>query len=444
MSATAAARGLSGIAFTGAVFRLAQGGEHALPQFGSNLRVQSIANILRRSGYTVAQLSALTSQRYGCRSPYFIPPTFLYKLRSGITPHICQIVALSQSTGYRFLDWMRIFGFDLHQIPRLQVQLHPDRTVLVTPIEFETASFGSRSLRSHSSAIREGPGGLSLRCRLRGDLRSEEGRYCFAKIGRHDALISRKLFPGMIVRVDRRYRQPIDGDGSSSLPTLLWLLEQPGGLTCSHLRWIGDDQVVVLPSRPPLGRLPLCLSREARVIGLVNPEPGSARPETPQFGAGPSQTENPFASPFGQVETSFSSSLRSARRRTGLTFRAAHHLTAAIARILANPDYVIGLGLLSDYEATDRLPRHIAKIISLCIAYCLDIRQLLGATGVYVDDSDKMPLCVVDPMVRFGRDFLDAGNGTEPSPWAPATFGPARTQSREFRGSSSGKVLSET
>jgi hypothetical protein len=408
MSATAAARGLSGIAFTGAVFRPAQGGEHALPQYGSNYRVQSIANVLRRSGYTIAQLSRLTSQRYGCRSPYFIPPTFLYKLRSGVTPHICQIVALSQSTGYRFVDWMLTFGFDLHQIPRLQVQLHPDSTVLVTPIEFETTSFQARFLRSPSTAIREGLGGLSLRSRLRDNLRSEDGRYCFAKIGRHDALISRKLFPGMIVRVDRRYRQPMDGDGRSSLPSLLWLLEQPGGLTCSQLRWIGDDQVVLLPSRPPLGSLPLCLSREARVIGLVNLEPGSARPETSQFGPGPRQIENPLSSPFGRVETSFSRSLRSARGRTRLTFRAAHRLTAAIARILSNPDYVIGLGLLSDYEATDRLPRHIAKIISLCIVYCLDIRQLLATAGVYIDDSNKMSLRVADSLVSFGPDFPDS------------------------------------
>ena len=89
------------------------------------------------SGHTVTQLSILSRQRYGSASPYFIPPTFLYKLRSGVTPHICQIASLSQCTGYRFLDWMRLLGFDLHQIPRLQVQLHPERTVLVTPVGFE-------------------------------------------------------------------------------------------------------------------------------------------------------------------------------------------------------------------------------------------------------------------------------------------------------------------
>ena len=96
--------------------------------------------------------------------------------------------------------------------------------------------------------------------------------------------------------------------------------------------------------------------------------------------------------------------LRSARGRTGLTFRAAREVTEAIARILGDPDYAIGLGLLSDYEAMDRLPRHIAKIISLCIAYCLDIRQLLETAGVFVDDSDKVPLPIVDLMAPFGTN----------------------------------------
>jgi hypothetical protein len=405
MSASAVAHGLSGIPLTEAAFRQGDAGEDALRQYGSNVRVQSIANILRHSGDTVTQLSTGTGQRYGCESPYFIPPTFLYKLRSGVTPHICQVVALSESTGYRFVDWMRIFGFDLHQIPRLQVQLHTERTVLVTPIEFET-SFRSRFLRSHPP-LRKFPGGLSMDSQPSDDLLSATGRYCFVKIGRRDAVISRRLFPGMIVRVDRRYRQPMHGTDSSPLHNLLWLLEQPGGLTCSHLRWIDDDQVVLLPSRPPWGNLPLCLSREARILGLVNLELGSVKPETFPLRAGPMKFEYPSLSPFSRAEMSFSSLLRAARCRTGLTFRAAHQLTGEIAKILDSPDYAIGLGLLSDYEAMDKLPRHIAKIISLCITYCLDIRQLMETAGVYIDDFHKMPLPVIDSLVASGPDFLD-------------------------------------
>src|SRR5882724_13276522 len=134
MSASAAARSLFRIPLAEAVFRQTEAGKEAAPQYGSNVRVRSVANILRQSGFTVTQLSLGTGKRYGSRSPYFIPPTFLYKLRSGVTPHVCQIAALSESTGYSFVDWLRLCGFDLQQIPCLQIRLHTERTVLVTPI----------------------------------------------------------------------------------------------------------------------------------------------------------------------------------------------------------------------------------------------------------------------------------------------------------------------
>jgi hypothetical protein len=412
MSASAAASGLSGISFAGGVFRRSETGENVAHQYGSEFRIESIADLLRYAGRTVTQISIRTRQLYGIESPYFIPPTFIYKLRRGVTPHICQIVALSQCTGYRFVDLMRLLGFDLHHIPRLQVQLHPERTVLVTPIGFEQPSLRSQFLPSGCRSIREFPIGVSpLSSRWGSATIPEASRYCFAKIGRADSMVCPKLFPGMIVRVDRSLRAPKHGVESGSSQNL-WLLEQSEGLTCSYLRWIDDDQVVLLPSRPPWGNLPLRLSREARVLGLVDLEANSARRQTGQFNPAPIAFANRFSPPPSiPTKMEFSGLLRTSRSRTGLTFRAAQQLTGAIARILGNPDFAIGLGPLSDYEAMNKLPRHIAKIISLCIVYCLDIRQLLEAAGVYIDDSSKMPLPValLDSLIRFGtQDYLDS------------------------------------
>ena len=233
----------------------------------------------------------------------------------------------------------------------------------------------------------------------------EPSRYCFAKIGRADAMLSPKLFPGMIVRVDRSVRAPKHG-AESGLSENLWLLEQSEGLTCSYLQWIDDGQVVLLPSRPPWGNLPLRLPREARVLGLVDLEANSVKRQILRFNPAPIAFANEFSPPPSvPTKMKFSGLLRTSRSRTGLTFRAAHQLTSAIARILGNPDFAIGLGPLSDYEAMNRLPRHIAKIISLCIVYCLDIRQLLEAAGVYIDDSSKMPLPValLDSLIPFGN-----------------------------------------
>jgi hypothetical protein len=65
--------------------------------------------------------------------------------------------------------------------------------------------------------------------------------------------------------------------------------------------------------------------------------------------------------------------------------------------LLQNPEYRIPLGLLSDYEASDRFPRHIAKIITLCVIYGIDFWELMRAGGTHIDDSGKAPL--------FGPDF---------------------------------------
>lgn len=89
---------------------------------------------------------------------------------------------------------------------------------------------------------------------------------------------------------------------------------------------------------------------------------------------------------------SFSKLLRLSRTRTGLTLRAAHQMTLHVAQRLRNRDYRIPLGLLSDYEATNKLPRHIAKIMSLCIIYSIDFWEMMEAGGSQIDDSDKSRL----------------------------------------------------
>jgi hypothetical protein len=392
MNASAAVRGLLQIPFARPAFP--QGGAGESEWYSS---VQNIKNILSQAGYTISQLSASTGRRYGIRSPFFIPPTFLYKLRSGVTPHICQIVALSDCTGYRFVDWMKICGFDLQQIPRLQLRLHSERTVLITPTEFDHGSLRSRpSGFGEESSLSSSPIASRMEFRLHGRGQYDHRRYLLAKVGRRDALIYPQLMPGAIVRADRWFRQWIHGADLASMPDLLWLVELPGGLTCCHVRWIEENQIVLLPSRPPWGSLPLRLSTEARILGLLNPGRGFATKEALQSLAGPLKFKSAFSPSRAKEKMGFSELLRISRRRTGLTFRAAQQLTGAIAQILACRDYAIGLGVLSDYETMSRLPRHIAKIISLCVTYCIDIRELMETVGVKIEDSAKLPLPAYD------------------------------------------------
>jgi len=323
----------------------------------------------------MCQVSALTCMRYGKKTPYFIPPTFLYKQKNGITPHICQIAALSQVTGCRFSDWMNVCGFDLKLIPALQLAVHTERTAIVTPIDaalgrdFSIIPWSSRPEQSN-------------------------GRYFFAKIGSRDAVVYPKLLPGSVVRADRCY-SPHFLEGSNA-DDRLWLVEHPGGLACCHVKRVDHEHIVLQPSRPPLSAWPLRLSREARILGLVDLElrPRKARPFEPMYI--PIKSELLTMPPHSGNRMNFSKLLRLSRARTGLTLRAAHQMTLQVAQLLRNRDYRIPLGLLSDYEATNKLPRHIAKIMTLCIIYGIDFWEMMEAGGNRVDASGS----------RIGKQFL--------------------------------------
>jgi hypothetical protein len=194
---------------------------------------------------------------------------------------------------------------------------------------------------------------------------------------------------------------------------LLWLVELPGGLVCSQVRWIDDRQIVLLPSRPPWGSWPLHLPTEARILGLADTNTRPLHPAKLQS-RGESMNLEQLFPPQTEERMRFSDLLRISRGRAGLTFRAAHRLTRAIALILGDSGYGIALGMLSDYEAMGRLPRHIAKILSLCMVYCIDIRELMEGAGVRIDDSAKLPLPMFDRRLQVRSDFLDhtAHSGT--------------------------------
>jgi hypothetical protein len=141
-----------------------------------------------------------------------------------------------------------------------------------------------------------------------------------------------------------------------------------------------------------LSAWPLLLCKEARILGLVDLEfrPQEPAPFVPM--CRPTKSDSPPMASWRNSRTSFSNLLRASRARTGLTLRAAHEMTMDVARLLDDRDYSIALGLLSDYEATDKLPRHVAKIMSLCVVYGIDPWELMEASGISIDDSEKLPL----------------------------------------------------
>ena len=338
-----------------------------------------IQRILKHDRLTMAELSAQTRFRFGKGSPYFVPTTFLCKQRAGITPHICQIAAFSEITGYRFADWMNICGFDLGLILQLQLNISNVRTIMVVPGLGlgETTSFFEQT---------------------RSTIIGSHNRYCYAKIGSRDAVLDPIVRPGTVVRADRRYCRSLLNTPSSA--EHLWLVEHPSGITCCRLKSLTTGEIVLLPHLAPLSPWPLRLSTQVRILGLVD----SQMPPYQQTSFEPlhkvNEVDRSALSIGATCKMTLSQLIRISRLRTGLTFREAHKTTVLIARLLRNRAFRISLGLLSDYEAVNKVPRHIEKIIALCVVYGIDPCELLTVAGITIRDSAKRPLFTGEESVR--------------------------------------------
>ena len=355
-----------------------------LPPIDQRTRAKQIKRVLKSAGFTLAQLSARSSDLYGRTSPYFVPPTFLYRLLTGVTPHVCQIAAISSITHHRFTDWMTAFGFDLALIPRLQVRLHRERTVLVTPVETDTNGMVSRTTETCPVART----GTPLRSATRPLNRMDEP-YLYARIG--TANNPTELSPGSIVRVDTRNKgfASFSADANSGP---IYLVERVGGLTCCRVRRLDDRQILLLSGQSTQSSFPLRLDEEARILGRVDTE---LRPSQVTHGSNSAADSGMTTSLLrrnSQSTPKLCALLQTSRERSGLTFRSAHNISIRVAQTLHDKHYAISIGLLSDYETIDTPPRHTAKIMTLCILYGIDFFQYLNCAGIQYDNSWKSPM----------------------------------------------------
>jgi hypothetical protein len=93
---------------------------------------ERVRSILRSKHLTLSKVSLLSAAPFGRSSRYFLPHTLYHEFRLGtFSPSLHQVFALSQVSGYRFFDWLRVLGCDLEDIPRLQVLLPSKRTMLL-------------------------------------------------------------------------------------------------------------------------------------------------------------------------------------------------------------------------------------------------------------------------------------------------------------------------
>jgi transcriptional regulator with XRE-family HTH domain len=368
---------------------------------------EAVRNILRAKGFTLYRVAARARARYPHQAAYHIRRNFYSQLRSGLSPTFQQLLALSELTGYRSWDWLMVFGFSPGDIPRLQAVLPRPRTGLIDkdlfdpqgPLPFFRYRRPGATLPAVAplSRLLEGSGShpaASLMARTRGD-------FIYAKIGTEDALAFPDLTPGSIVRADPRLVRSFLPRTPGELSLHLFLIEHARGLNCGRLRFLGPNRIALVSSDAQSVRLEFKLGTEARILGVLDLEM-RFRPAAGKRAASvltdieiPSDLREPWKPAGIEMPTGRerpSALLKKARLRAGLSFRSASKLSREIAKTLGDDRYFASSGTLSDYEAGDKLPRHIHKLFTLSIVYSVAFRELLRSFGIAIDDGGKITI----------------------------------------------------
>jgi len=358
---------------------------------------ERVESILARKGLTLSQASQRSEALYGRSSPHFVPHNFYYDLRKGnFSPSIHQFVALSRITGYRLPDWVRMFGVDVENIVRFQVELPSRRTImldssLVDPYAW-VRWFENRESKAPLPPV--APLGQILRFsgakQIRSLFSASDRGFLYAKIGQQDALAYPELVPGTIIRVNPNIPDDI-APRASRASTRYFLIEHSEGLFCCHLRAVGGAVLVPVSAQLSYGQVELQRPKETRLIGVVDL---ALRPvlrfEPPEVPAELARQWKPRPL-YKDVGTG--ALLRNARVTMRISLREASEMSRRIGDTLKDDRYYISPSSLCDYELRNTAPRRIQTVITLCSLYGLPLQTLFEAMRINLENAgtEAMP-----------------------------------------------------
>jgi transcriptional regulator with XRE-family HTH domain len=357
---------------------------------------ERIQSILALKNLTLYQVSQRSEKLYGRSSPYFLPHNLYSDLRGGtFSPSIYQFLAFSRITGYRLSDWLRVFGVDLEDIPRLQVALPSSRTILLDSSLADPFAWVPwlRDRIGNVPAPPIAPLGqlleLSRSKRLRSLSEPDDQGFLYAKIGYQDALAFPDLLPGSIVRVnpDIPDNLLLRANGTSSR---IFLIEHHKGFFCCRLRAIGDSVIVPVSTQLSYAQVELRRPHETRLLGIVDLEIRPLlRAEQPKV---PKELAKQWKPHPLSREENVGSLLHRARITMRLSLREASGVSRKIADLLGDGRYFISPSSLCDYELLNTAPRHIQKAITLCSLYGLRFQTFLKAIGIVPEEAGGEPM----------------------------------------------------
>lgn len=342
-------------------------------------------------------MSQQSAALYGRSSQFFLPHNLYYDLRAGsFRPSIHQISALSRISGYRVVDWLRVFGYNLEDITRLQVLLPSKRTIvldtsLTDPNEWipwldnRADGVSIPSIAPLAKLLKAAP------ARRIGSFKDHGARsFLYAKVGSEDTLAFPDLLPGSIVRVNPDLVDTIHRE-NSPISDRIFLVEHSKGFCCCRIRTLGNGVIVPFDNGLRHAQVELHFPQEARLWGTVDfefrPLLRTKDPEVPKDLARRWRPQTISSNEdFGQL-------LKRTRRRRNLSVREAARMSRTIAEVLKDNRYKTSPSSLSDYELRSAAFRDFHKIITLCSIYGLQFESVMRRIGVDLADAgaESMP-----------------------------------------------------
>jgi transcriptional regulator with XRE-family HTH domain len=358
---------------------------------------ERVRSILKSKHLTLSKVSLLSAAEFGRSSRYFLPHTLYHEFRLGtFSPSLHQVFALSQVSGYRFFDWLRVLGCDLEDIPRLQVLLPSKRTMLLDSSLVNPDAWipWFRNRLRGTSAPPIAPLGQFLEVTAPRRLRflSEFGNrgFLYARIGRQDALAFPDLIPGSIVRVNPKFSNDRILKSNGATSSQIFLIEHDRGLFCCRLRVLEGGILVPIGTSLSYAQVELEVPRKARILGVVDleirPMLRTEQPEVPRdLGKHWKPRSLVTDREFGQL-------LRTARTKLHLSLREVAGMSHKIADLLGDQRHFVSASSLCDYELFNAPPRHYHKAITLCSLYGLRFHVFLKAIGIALAKAGTEPI----------------------------------------------------
>ncbi|MFZ0235560.1 MAG: hypothetical protein WA211_02650 [Candidatus Acidiferrales bacterium] len=167
------------------------------------------------------------------------------------------------------------------------------------------------------------------------------------------------------------------------------MVEHDAGFACTRLASLGNGRVVFRSPQLPFTEGGFSVGKDLRILGVVDaeilPVPQRDGPGA-QFAAVAAPKGQPLAQ--NNAEMNLKQLIRRSRVRAGFSFRDASKTTRWIAQKLRDPLHFTAASTLSDYETLSSAPRHVQKILALCIVYAISFADFLRAIGLAFEDAE--------------------------------------------------------